>query len=147
MTVLGDICVVDGPGLSAQQLHDLLRLRVSVFVVEQQCAYDEVDGRDMLETTRHMWREDSIGVAVAVRVLDVGLDSPIIGRVVTRRDCRGQALARPLVERAHDQFGGEAGTVLDAQLHLADWYEKMGWTRVADPFVEDGIDHVRMRRR
>ncbi len=146
MTTLGETKVIAGADLTAEQLHELLALRIAVFVVEQACAYHETDGRDLLATTRHIWREDNEGVAVAVRVLDVGAEITQIGRVVTRADSRGNGLAGPLVELAHDRYKGPGGTILGAQLHLAGWYEHLGWKRAGDPYAEDGIEHIDMRR-
>ncbi len=133
-----------GPELEAAPLYELLQLRVAVFVVEQNCPYDETDGLDLLATTHHGWIIDDTGVAAAIRVL--GHESPPrLGRVVTRPDARGGGMARELVLRAHERFG-QSGTSLDAQNHLVGWYEALGWNVAGDSFVEDGIPHTPMVR-
>ena len=129
--------------LTGRELHDLLRLRVDVFVVEQDCAYPELDGRDPEPGTRHVWIADDRGPAAYLRVLDDGA-ARRIGRVVTRSDARGAGLAGRLVE--HVLAGTPAPWVLDAQSHLASWYEARGFDVVGPEFVEDGIAHVPMRR-
>lgn len=135
-----------GDELSAAELYALLELRVDVFVVEQDCAYHETDGRDLLATTWHGWQSDSnVGIVAAVRLLG-DEDPPRIGRVVTHRSERGQGLAGSLVLDAHTRAAG-TGTALDAQSYLVDWYERLGWAVNGPEFIEDGIAHVPMVRR
>ncbi len=64
-----EIMEVSGPGLTAAQVHDILRLRVDVFVVEQECPYPEIDGADLSPSTQHVWIEDETGVAAYIRLL------------------------------------------------------------------------------
>ena len=129
--------------LSSRELHDLLRLRVDVFVVEQECAYPELDGRDHESGTRHVWMADDEGPTAYLRVLDDG-GVRRIGRVVTRRDARGQGLAGALVD--HVIATAAPPWVLDAQSHLVDWYAGRGFAVTGPEYVEDGIPHVPMRR-
>ena len=130
--------------LDAASLLAVLRLRIDVFVVEQACAYPEVDGRDDQPGTRHLWLADPDGrIASYLRVLDDG-DVQRIGRVVTAPWARGRGLAgRLLVEtlRRHPRE-----TVLDAQSHLTAFYAAHGFVADGPEFVEDGIPHVPMRR-
>ncbi len=139
-----ELLSVVGPRLTATQLYDLLRLRVDIFVVEQNCPYHELDGRDLLDTTTHLWMADAEGVTAAVRVLADPVGARI-GRVVTRVDRRGEGLAAELIRAALDQFEG-VDTVLDAQSHLRDFYERFGYTVTGPEFVEDGIPHLPMAR-
>ena len=69
--------------LTTREFHDIVRLRIDVFVVEQECPYGELDGRDTEDATRHVWIEDDPGVLSYLRVLDDG-DARRIGRVCTR---------------------------------------------------------------
>lgn len=133
-----------GPDLSAAELHDLLRLRVDVFVVEQECAYPEVDGRDLLASSQHAWIEIEGVVAASVRLL-LDHDPPQIGRVVTDPRFRGQRLAERLLAEAHHR-AGEPGSFLEAQSYLADWYGRQGWEPCGEEFIEDGIPHLPMKR-
>ncbi len=136
--------LVAGPELTARQLHDLLKLRVDIFVVEQECPYPEIDGRDLLATTEHLWFDDEAGPRAALRILD-DPDGRRIGRVVTRADQRGLGLAGSLMEFAHDHVGSQA-TVLDGQSHLRAFYERLGYAVVGPEFIEDGIPHLPMHR-
>lgn len=133
-----------GPELTAAQLHDLLRLRVDVFVVEQACPYHEIDGLDLADDTRHLWTADERGPTAALRILteDAGRR---IGRVVTRSDCRGAGLAGRLLTAALEEVG-HLPTVLAAQSHLRRFYERFGYRVVGPEFIEDGIPHLPMSR-
>lgn len=128
--------------LTALELHDILALRVAVFVVEQACPYAEVDGRDTEPGTRHIWFADP-RVRAYLRVLDEG-DARRIGRVVTTPAALGAGLAARLVDHAVATTSGP--WVLDAQAHLESWYRARGFTVAGPAFVEDGIAHVPMRR-
>jgi ElaA protein len=136
---------VAGPELSARQLHDILRLRVDVFVVEQDCPYPEIDGHDLCADTEHVWIADGGGVAAYVRLLAVGSDSVKVGRVVTRPDRRGQSLARHLIHTCLERLG-EVETRLHAQTHLVEWYRSLGYEPDGAEFIEDGIPHTPMVR-
>ncbi len=132
--------------LDTSTLYAILRLRVDVFVVEQQCAYPELDGRDTESTTRHLWVGGDDGAVHAyIRVLD---DGPAlrIGRVVTARAARGRRLAEHLVLHAVER-AGEREVVLDAQSYLRGWYERLGFAVAGEEFVEDGIPHLPMALR
>lgn len=129
--------------LSTLELHAILRARVDVFVVEQHCAYPEVDGRDTAPTTRHVWLADDAGLCAYLRVLVDG-DDHRIGRVLTVDRCRGHGHASTLLE--HALTTAEGPWVLDAQSHLEGWYTTHGFVVDGPSFVEDGIPHVPMRR-
>lgn len=137
--------VVPGPELTARQLHDILRLRVDVFVVEQDCPYPELDGNDLQADTEHVWIDDEGGIAAYVRLLAVGSDSVRVGRVVTRSDRRGESLSGRLIQSCLDRLGA-VETRLDAQSHLVDWYRSLGYEPDGAEFVEDGIPHTPMVR-
>ncbi|EGD55903.1 GNAT family N-acetyltransferase [Gordonia neofelifaecis] len=136
--------------LDAGTLHELLKLRVDVFVVEQECAYPEIDGRDTESTTLHFWCEDEEGTPVAtLRVLrDVAADGTYelrIGRVCVRADHRGTGAASELIDRAVAYIGRDS-SVMDAQSHLVGMYAKWGYLPAGAEFVEDGIPHTPLRR-
>lgn len=134
-----------GDRLDAATLYELLRLRCAVFVVEQACPYQELDGRDLAADTEHAWCRDAGGVTAGVRVLTDPDGRRRIGRVVTRPDARGRGLARLLLRHALDRVG-PVETVLDAQSHLRRFYEDLGYEVSGPEFVEDGIPHLPMRR-
>jgi ElaA protein len=131
--------------LTAADLHALLRLRVAVFVVEQDCPYQEVDGRDLEPATRHLWIPAGSGVLACLRLLDEGDGTFRIGRVCTAADARGRGLSRRLLLAALAEVGA-APCVLDAQTQVESFYAGHGFVRTGPEYVEDGIPHVPMRR-
>ena len=130
--------------LTPFELYALCRLRVDVFVVEQQCPYPELDGRDVEPATEHLWLEEGGAVLATIRVLDDGA-TRAIGRVATATGARGRGLAARLIEEAIAGYGDGALTV-GAQAHLAEWYARFGFRRSGPGYVEDGIPHLPMRR-
>ena len=127
--------------LTPLQLHGILRLRSDVFVVEQQCAYADIDGRDADPDTQHLWIEEDGDVVAALRILEG--DVPQIGRIVTRADRRGQGLASVLLRAALARV--KRPVELKAQARLQAWYETFGFARCGNEWVEGGIPHIRMR--
>jgi ElaA protein len=131
--------------LSPAALYGMLRVRVDVFVVEQQAAYPELDGRDTEPGTVH-WRAERGGEVLAcLRVLAEPGGVARIGRVCTAKSARGLGLARRLMEHAV-AAAGEQPIVLHAQAYLEGWYERFGFRRSGPDYTEDGILHVPMRR-
>jgi ElaA protein len=130
--------------LSPFELYGLCRLRVDVFVVEQQCPYPELDGRDTEPATVHVWFEEDGAVLATIRVLDDG-DTRAIGRVATAASARGRGLAARLMEEGI-ALCGDVPVTLGAQAYLEGWYERFGFRRCGPGYVEDGIPHVPMRR-
>lgn len=131
--------------LDTATLYALLRLRVDVFVVEQQSPYPDLDGRDLEPSTLHIWLA-GVGQPVAyLRLLSEPDGTARIGRVVVARKARGAGLAGRLMAEALAQVG-DRECVLDAQSPLIDFYARLGFTPTGPEFLEDGIPHVPMRR-
>jgi ElaA protein len=135
-----------GDELSAAQLYDLLRLRCEVFVVEQECAYQELDGLDLLSTTTHLWVEAADRrVLSCLRVFPGELRDWRIGRVCTAADQRGQGHSARLMRAALDRYPGSSW-MLHAQCAVVEFYRRMGFAESGPEFDEDGIPHVLMVR-
>jgi ElaA protein len=130
--------------LTPFEVYGLCRLRVDVFVVEQDCPYPELDGRDVEPATVHLWYERDGEVLATIRVLDDGA-AKIIGRVATAKDARGEGLAAALIRRGIELCAG-AAIDIGAQAYLEGWYEQFGFRRSGAGYIEDGIPHVPMRR-
>lgn len=134
--------------LSTDILYRLLKLRVEVFVVEQGCAYPELDGRDLERETRHYWIESGDEIVCTLRLLedhDDGTKSYRIGRLCTQPDYRGQGHTRRLLQAALAEVGATPCRIL-AQTYLADMYTEYGFEPTGPDVIEDGIPHRPMQR-
>ncbi|MQY30726.1 GNAT family N-acetyltransferase [Nocardia aurantia] len=134
--------------LDTATLYKLLKIRVAVFVVEQKCAYPELDGRDLLAETRHFWLDDEGEVIGTLRLLeehDNGVKSFRIGRLCTTPSARGHGYTTRLLQAALAETGS-ATVRLNAQTYLVDMYTKHGFEPDGDEYEEDGIPHLPMRR-
>jgi ElaA protein len=127
-------------------LYRILQLRVDVFVVEQECAYPELDGRDIDPSTVLLWAERDGAVIGTLRILSEPGGAARVGRVVTAKDARGAGVAHALMTRALELVDGRE-VELHAQSHLAGWYARYGFEVSGPDYVEDGIPHTPMRRR
>jgi ElaA protein len=136
--------------LTATELYRLLQARVGVFVVEQTCPYQELDGLD--DRALHLWAQDRHAAVLAyARVLPPGVSyhEPSIGRVLTTLAGRGRGLAHELMQRALaicERRHPEAGIRISAQQYLADFYAGLGFETVLGPYLEDDIPHLEMFR-
>jgi ElaA protein len=132
--------------LTPDRLYALLKLRIAVFVVEQECLYQELDGRDLEPTTRHFWIARDRNVPLAyLRLLEDSGGRFRIGRVCTAASARGTGLSRRLMEAVLAEIG-DRQSVLEAQVQVADLYAAFGFHPEGEPYLEDGIPHVTMRR-
>ncbi|MBP1326654.1 ElaA protein [Leucobacter exalbidus] len=136
--------------LPARTFYAIAKLRQEIFVVEQNCVYLDLDGRDLEPGCLQMWAEGPAGeIATSVRILDETADEAglmSIGRVVTAPAWRGRGAAGALL-RAAIAHCGTAAIRIHAQAHLADWYARFGFRVTGDVFLEDDIPHVEMRIR
>jgi ElaA protein len=134
--------------LSITELHDALQLRAAVFVVEQDCAYQDLDGLD--SQCHHLLGLDEHGLAATIRAVPPGLSHafPCIGRVVTAPRVRGTGLGRPLMREALRYVATVwPGPVhISAQAHLHGYYASLGFVTSGPGYDEDGIPHLPMDR-
>ena len=138
--------LVAGPDeLPVRTAYDVWRLRQQVFVVEQDCPYPDLDGRDLEDSTRHVVLvDDADAVVGTLRVLDDG-GWMRIGRVAVAPAARGRGLATVLMDRAM-ALCGDREVRLDAQTGLTAFYEGHGFVVTGPEFDEDGVMHVPMSR-
>ena len=131
--------------LSAEELFEIYKLRVSVFVVEQECPYQEVDDAD--KSAYHVWLRDEDGIEAYARVLPAGVAFPTaaIGRVIAvkRRCGLGTKIVSAAIDTAKDRLGADKITI-EAQVYARTLYEKAGFRQTSEEFLEDGIPHIRM---
>jgi ElaA protein len=132
--------------LDPVDLYRILHLRSAVFGVEQECVYNDLDGRDYEPGALHLWIDHGAEVVSALRVLVEPHDARSIGRVVTAPPARGQGLASSLIDHALDVVGAATAVHLNAQIRLEPWYTRWGFRRSGADLWEDGILHVPMTR-
>jgi ElaA protein len=136
--------------LDPDTVHAFFRLRAEVFVVEQHCAYADIDGLD--PQCEHLCGADAQGKVLAyLRLLPPGLKSPepAIGRVVVAREARAHGAGRTAMREAIDRCGRRwpgQPIFIAAQEYLQRFYESLGFVAVSRSYLEDGIPHVDMRR-
>lgn len=135
--------------LTGPHVHEILQARESVFVVEQNCPYQDADDADL--HAWHMTGHINNTLACYVRVVDPGkkYPEPSIGRVLTTPAFRGTGLGRAMMQEAiqqtHHLFPGQA-ICLSAQAHLQRFYSALGFEPCSEEYLEDGIPHILMRR-
>lgn len=130
-------------------LYGILRLRVEVFVVEQDAAYPDLDGRDVEPGAELLWAADGTDVVSTLRVLHDPEGVLRVGRVATAARARSLGVASQLMRHAVarcTELDPGAPVVLGAQAHLAGWYARFGFVVDGPGYDEDGIPHVPMRR-
>ena len=142
------LCIKRFYELSVEELYAILKLRINVFVVEQNCPYPELDDRD--QEAVHVWLEDMNGIHAYLRIMDRGVESEhvSIGRVIAaeRHNGLGTRILSEGVRIAKDMF--QADTVyLEAQVYAIPFYQSLGFEVVSEEFLEDGIPHVKMIRK
>lgn len=131
--------------LTAAELFEIYKLRVSVFVVEQNCPYQEVDEADL--QAFHLYLKDDTGIQAYLRVLPKGAthDEVSIGRVIAvKRRCGfGTQIVKAGISVAKERFGAEK-IVIGAQTYARVLYENVGFIQSGEEFLEDGIPHIPM---
>lgn len=130
--------------LDATTLYAILKLRVDVFVVEQQCPYPELDGRDDEPGTRHVWLSRDDEILAYLRILDND-GTARIGRVVTAASARKGGHASRLMAHALTVVGDRSAT-LESQAHLTGFYGRFDFEVAGAEYLEAGIAHVPMVR-
>lgn len=143
--------------LTVEQLYDMLRLRSEVFVVEQNCIYQDLDNKDRHENAYHLLEYQSYGdtnvaprLVAYARLLPAGLSypSPSIGRIVSCPANRNIGLGKVIVAQAiaetHRLWPAMPITI-GAQSHLSDFYKNFGFVEISESYLEDGIPHVDMQ--
>ena len=128
--------------LSKELLYDMLSLRAEVFVVEQNCPYQDVDGKDF--NAYHLFGFDDNQLAAYLRIIEEEDNIVWIGRVVTKQELRGNKLGLVLMKEAikfcHTKYPN-AKVKISAQSHLMDYYAGLGFRPYGEGYLEDDIPH------
>lgn len=136
--------------LTLEQLYSVIKLRIDVFIVEQECPYEELDDKDALASTRHLLGLDNSNNVVAYsRILAPGVSypQPSIGRVVIDKRHRGKGLGYILMNKSiemNQRLWPHESISISAQSHLKEFYASLGFKQNSDIYLEDGIPHINM---
>ncbi|KGO85777.1 GNAT family acetyltransferase [Flavobacterium rivuli WB 3.3-2 = DSM 21788] len=135
--------------LSVAELYQVLQLRSEVFVVEQNCVYQDIDGKDSKALHVLGMFEDDIVAYARLFAPGYYFDNASIGRVVINANYRDRKWGHSLMEAAiagiKEHYGQDAITI-SAQLYLKNFYEGHGFIREGEEYLEDDIPHIRMNR-
>ena len=131
--------------LSTEELYEILKVRAEVFVVEQNCVYQDLDEKD--KYAYHIYMKEDNRIQGYLRVLDVGIAHKhvAIGRVLStiRRQGIGTKILQEGIRVAKEKMHAEA-IWLEAQVYARELYEKQGFEQISEEFLEDGIPHIEM---
>jgi ElaA protein len=138
--------------LGVNDLYSVLALRNAVFIVEQNCPYQDIDGDDLVDENRHLlgWRDGKLAAYARILKSDNDLEPVVIGRVIIDPAARGEKLGYKLMEQAMascQQHWPQCTVYLGAQAHLQGFYAHFGFKPVTEVYDEDGIPHVGMANR
>ncbi len=137
--------------LGKEQLYAILRLRNEVFVVEQKCIYQDIDGQDLLGDTHHLmaWKDDELVAYLRLLDPDTQGGDVVVGRVIVAPVARGTGLGHRLMVEALKQIDDiwpDTPIFLCAQAHLQGYYARYGFLVAGEEYLEDDIPHIGMRR-
>ncbi|MCF6437918.1 GNAT family N-acetyltransferase [Pseudoalteromonas luteoviolacea] len=134
--------------LSHDELFQVFKLRVDIFVVEQQCPYPEIDEVDRASSTLHIVLSDDAVVKAYARCYLKSNDTAAIGRVLISPAARGGGIAYTLMEKAiescQSRYAGKQ-IEISAQTYLQTFYQKLGFKSIGEAYLEDGIEHIDMQ--
>lgn len=131
--------------LSLEELYEILKIRIAVFVVEQNCPYQEIDDKD--KRSFHLYLKDEKGILAYCRVVEaeVSYKEVSIGRVISvRRNCGlGEMIVKEGIRIAQEKLQAKAIRI-GAQVYAKGFYQKFGFKQVSQQYLEDGIWHIEM---
>ncbi len=134
--------------LTTNEFCDIIQLRESVFIVEQNCPYLDVDGKD--KSSHHLFIYDNQTLIAYSRLIPTGIsypDSTSIGRVVVNKSYRRNSLARQMmimaIKHSYDLFDCNKITI-SAQSYLTNFYQSLGFAVIGEEYLEDDIPHIKM---
>lgn len=133
--------------LTLEELYEILKLRSEVFVVEQNCIYNDIDGKD--KTSFHIIIKENNEITAYLRVLPPGIsyENASLGRVLVAKDARGMGYAKAIVTEGINCILRNFNTnkiTIGAQEYLKDFYSEFGFKPVSEVYDEDGIPHLDM---
>lgn len=133
--------------LSAEELYKIIQLRIEVFVVEQNCPFQDADDKDQKSWHYMGWQAGQLIAYTRIVPPGLAFSEPSIGRVVTSKLVRGTGMGRVLMDKSMEElykiYPG-SNIKIGAQLYLKSFYESLGFIKCSDIYLEDGIEHIYM---
>ena len=134
--------------LNKAEFYEIIQLRIAVFIIEQDCPYQDLDGDD--DQCLHMWVEEEGEIASYLRINPAGcrFAEPSLGRIVTKMAHRNKGLAEIVINKAIEVLCEDQPQAIriSAQSHLEKYYKKFGFIKDSDEYLEDNIPHIEMLR-
>jgi ElaA protein len=135
--------------LDNHQLYELIKFRVNIFVVEQNCPYAELDDKDRIADARHLFAYQNTAIVACARLLPPGASYPesSIGRIAVDTSLRLQGLGTLLMTKCLEQMNvlwPDNDIKVSAQAHLKNFYETFNFHQTSASYLEDGIPHIEM---
>lgn len=133
--------------LTLEELYEILKLRSEVFVVEQNCIYNDIDGKDL--TSSHIMIKENGKIKAYLRALQPGVsyEDASLGRVLVSPDARGKGYAKAIVTKGVEYILNNFNTTkitIGAQEYLKNFYSEIGFKPISEVYDEDGIPHLDM---
>lgn len=133
--------------LTLEELYEILKLRSEVFVVEQNCIYNDIDGKDL--TSSHIMIKENGKIKAYLRALQPGVsyENASLGRVLVSPDARGKGYAKTIVTKGVEYILNNFNTTkitIGAQEYLKNFYSEIGFKPISEVYDEDGIPHLDM---
>ena len=148
-SLLESVIIKKFQDLNKLELYKIMQLRIEVFVVEQDCPYQDLDGLDEVGT--HLWLEEDNEVVSYLRINPpkTRFDEVSFGRIVTKQSARKKGLSETIILKSLEIVKQEdLGPIrISAQSYLEDYYSKFGFVKCSDEYLEDNIPHVEMLRK
>lgn len=134
--------------LTPVEVYDMIKLRLEVFIGEQGCSYEDLDDRD--KQAYHMFLYDKENIIAYCRILDVGVayEEMSIGRVCVHKNYRNQGIAKSMMLEALEFVKKQVShpTIkISAQSYIIPFYESVGFEIISEPYLEEGIEHRKMK--
>jgi ElaA protein len=134
--------------LTTKQLFDIYKLRNEIFIVEQNCVYQDVDDLDLLSFHVCLYDKDLLVAYCRIIPPKTHKAEPIIGRVVTLKSHRGRGFSsnimRQAIEYIKNNYATSTSIMIMAQFYLLKFYQGLGFVQTSEVFLEDGIEHIDM---
>ena len=143
---IGPVIIKSFEELNKTEFYQIVQLRIAVFIIEQDCPYPDLD--DLDQESQHLWIEDQNEIVSYLRITPAGSRflEPSLGRIVTKQNYRCKGFAEILIEHSinHICADNPKAIRISAQSYLKKYYEKFGFFKASEEYLEDNIPHIEM---